>query len=284
VFFTSTGWGVQDMGVAWRSGAPSDHPVPMVLSDVAVPLSCIPSDSGSVIQLDGVCKSYGDTWVLDDVSLSVREGEIVCLIGPSGVGKSTILNMIAGLVSQNCGVVRVQAQPLAYVFQEPRLLPWCDVAGNVQIGLHALRIPKDERLQLTREVLERIGLQASAHLYPSQLSGGMKQRVALARAFVLKPRVLLLDEPFSALDHSLRHSLREYLLELLSWRPCTTLFVTHDLEDAVRLGDRVIVMRGPSGLSAIEHHIDMDRAERSDAFCLSEIEKVRALWAMSEDT
>lgn len=271
------------MGVTSYGTALADMRTPMVSSDVATPSLSRSGGPGSVIQLDGVSKSYGDARVLEDMSLSVKEGEIVCVIGPSGIGKSTILSLIAGLVTPDCGVVTVQAQPLAYVFQEPRLLPWCDVSGNVQIGLRGRQIPKDERLRLTREVLERVGLQESAHRYPSQLSGGMKQRVALARAFVLKPRALLLDEPFSALDHDLRHSLREYLLELLSWRPCTTLFVTHDLEDAVRLGDRIIVMRGPSGLGVAEHRVHANRTERSDAFCLNEIEKVRALWAVSED-
>jgi NitT/TauT family transport system ATP-binding protein len=230
-----------------------------------------------VIRLIGVSKKYGHNTVVDDVDLTVNPGELVCITGASGVGKSTLLHLIAGLVQPDSGSVQVASRPLAYVFQEPRLLPWCDVTNNVQVGLHANGFTAADRASLARDVLERVGLADASHLYPSQLSGGMRQRVALARAFVITPRTLLLDEPFSALDHDLRQSLRRYLDELLSWRPCTTVFVTHDLEDAVSMGDRIIVMRGARAADWSEYRIDRARAERSDAFCLSEITTLRTL-------
>ena len=141
-----------------------------------------------------------------------------------------------------------------------------------------------ERSSRTSEVLERVGLGDASHLYPSQLSGGMRQRAALARAFVIGPRTLLLDEPFSALDYDLRRSLSAYLSELLSWQPCTTVFVTHHLKDAVRLGDRIIVMRGARRSEWLEHRVDRERAERSDEFLLTEIDTLRAALAQIECT
>lgn len=230
-----------------------------------------------VIRLENVSKQYGGKPVIDGLSLLIEDGELVCVTGPSGVGKSTLLHLIAGLVPPDGGVVEVSAEPIGYVFQEPRLLPWCDVRDNVQVGLYAQRLGRDERRLLVEDVLARVGLAGSGHLYPAQLSGGMKQRVALARAFVVRPRVLLLDEPFSALDYDLRRSLREYLVELLSWRPCTTVFVTHDLEDAVRLGDRIVALRDQPVTSQVEHRIDSDRADRGEAFCTAELAKFRAL-------
>lgn len=237
-----------------------------------------------VIRLIGVSKRYGHNTVVDDVDLTVTPGELVCITGASGVGKSTLLHLIAGLVQPDAGSVQVASEPLAYVFQEPRLLPWCDVAANVQIGLHANGFTAADRASLAQDVLERVGLADASHLYPSQLSGGMRQRVSLARAFVIAPRTLLLDEPFSALDHDLRQSLRRYLSELLSWHPCTTVFVTHDLEDAVSMGDRIIVMRGPRMTDWSEHRIDCVREARSDAFCLSEIAELRTLSSQTDSS
>ena len=199
------------------------------------------------LTIRGLRKRYADTPVLGGVDLDVAGGEIVALVGPSGCGKSTLLRLVAGLDTRYKGEVAVGATAVCgpspvvgLVFQEPRLFPWLDVAANVAFGLPDRGSSRAR--QLVHETLEVVGLASFATALPKQLSGGMAQRVALARALVTEPQVLLMDEPFSALDAFTRMRLQDHLLAAWErYRP-TLVLVTHDLDEAVYLADRVVLM------------------------------------------
>ena len=198
-------------------------------------------------------ESHGHAVVaLDRISLQVATGEFVCLVGPSGSGKSTLLRVVAGLLPQTSGEVRIEASrpgtPLtAMVFQEHALLPWRTVLANVAFGLENRGVARAERERRTREMLALVGLTTFAHHYPHQLSGGMKQRVGIARALANDPEVLLMDEPFAALDAQTRTIMQEELLRIWASLGTTVIYVTHSLEEALLLGDRVVLMTARPG-------------------------------------
>ena len=206
-----------------------------------------------MLSLERLSKTYADgTRALADVTLDVRESEIVALIGGSGCGKTTLLRLIAGLDRESAGRIRLDGEVLSgphpavgIVFQEPRLLPWLTVADNVGFGLDG--IAAAERRARVAHALEKVGLADHARRWPRDLSGGQQQRVAIARAFVTNPKVLLLDEPFSALDAFTRASLHEHLLALWEETRPTVLLVTHDVQEAVTLADRAVVMQPKPG-------------------------------------
>src|SRR5215211_7581317 len=206
-----------------------------------------------MLELAHLSKTYADgTQALAGVSLAVREAEIVALVGGSGCGKTTLLRLIAGLDRASEGEVRLDGETIrephpavGIVFQEPRLLPWLSVAENVGFGLGDLK-PAERRVRVDH-ALTKVGLSDHARRWPRELSGGQQQRVAIARAFVTAPKVLLLDEPFSALDAFTRASLHEHLLALWEASRPTVVIVTHDVEEAVSLADRVVVMRPRPG-------------------------------------
>ena len=186
---------------------------------------------------------------LDDVSLTVSEGEFVCLVGPSGCGKSTLLNLIAGLDTVDSGTLESDGQPIfstgrerMVMFQEHSLFPWLDVMGNVLFGLELKpNLTDKDRVEVARYYLHLVGLERFAHANIHELSGGMKQRVALARALAPNPRVLLMDEPFAALDAMTREQLYADLQTIWQARKKTIIFVTHNVREAVCLGDRVVL-------------------------------------------
>ena len=206
-----------------------------------------------MLELERLSKTYADgTHALADVTLEVGESEIVSLVGGSGCGKTTLLRLIAGLDRPSAGAIRLDGERLTephpavgIVFQEPRLLPWLTVADNVGFGLDGL--PQAERRDRVAHALEKVGLADHARRWPRDLSGGQQQRVAIARAFVMNPKVLLLDEPFSALDAFTRASLHEHLLALWEETRPTVLLVTHDVGEAVTLADRAVVMQPKPG-------------------------------------
>jgi len=206
-----------------------------------------------MLKLERLSKTYADgARALSDVSLEVREAEIVALIGGSGCGKTTLLRLVAGLDRATGGAIRIDGDTVdgshpavGVVFQEPRLLPWLSVADNVGFGLAAL--PAPERRARVGHALERVGLAEHGRRWPRELSGGQQQRVAIARALVARPRVLLLDEPFSAIDALTRASLHQQLLGLWQDIRPTVLLVTHDVSEAVTLADRAVVMRPKPG-------------------------------------
>jgi sulfonate transport system ATP-binding protein len=206
-----------------------------------------------MLTLEHLSKTYADgTRALSDIRLEVHESEILALIGGSGCGKTTLLRLVAGLDRASMGTIRLEGEAIlephpaiGIVFQEPRLLPWLTVADNVGFGLADL--PASERRARVAHALAKVGLSENAGRWPRDLSGGQQQRVAIARAFVTNPKVLLLDEPFSALDAFTRASLHDHLLALWEETRPTVVLVTHDVSEAVTLADRVVVMRPKPG-------------------------------------
>jgi NitT/TauT family transport system ATP-binding protein len=215
----------------------------------------------AAVRIKGVSHQFGEAGetqyvrALDDTSLDIARGELLCLIGPSGCGKSTLLNVIGGLMTPSSGAVEVAGKPvrgpmpqdIAFVFQENALFPWNTVLENVRLGMLFQGVPKSEHEARAKQSLEAVGLTDFAHHYPSQLSGGMRQRAALARALSLKTDILLMDEPFGALDEQTRMILGEDLSVLLSQTDKTIVFVTHSLGEAVFLADRVAVFSARPG-------------------------------------
>jgi ABC-type nitrate/sulfonate/bicarbonate transport system ATPase subunit len=185
--------------------------------------------------------------VLNHISLDVNEGEFVCILGPSGCGKSTLLNIVAGFLQSSSGKVSIDAEPVLgpdprriFVFQERGVFPWLTVEGNIGFGL--FRLPKEEQASRIAHYIKLVGLGGFEKSYPHELSGGMKQRLEVARALAVNPDMLFLDEPFGALDSITRLGMRRELLRLWELERKTVLFVTHDIEEAVQLADRVVVM------------------------------------------
>jgi NitT/TauT family transport system ATP-binding protein len=212
---------------------------------------------GPEIRMRGIHLAYatrsGPVQALAGCDLTVPGGTFACLVGPSGCGKSTLLDIAANLVRADSGTIEIERTPkgeasrTAVVFQRPALFPWKTVEGNIAFGLHARRVPKNEGRSRARKFIELVGLTGFAQAYPHELSGGMAQRVGIARALALEPDVLLMDEPFAAVDAQTRVVLQEELLRITGHAGITVLFVTHDVAEAVYLGDTVFVMSGRPG-------------------------------------
>ena len=241
------------------------------------------------LSLDGVSHAYGPTEVLRDISLTVPDGEIVCLIGPSGCGKSTLLRFLGGLERPSAGRVLQIGQPpadslnpLTYVFQDFALLPWRTVEGNVRLALEDKKIGRAETDMLVDDVLARTRLIDFRRALPKQISGGMKQRVAIARALAVKPAVMLLDEPLSALDAQTRELLLDDIVQLWTRTPFTGVYVTHNLSEAVRVGHRVVVLSRRPGQVRDVVKIDRPLAERGLAD--PDLERIQArLWELMRE-
>ena len=209
----------------------------------------------------------GTHMVLHDVSLDVAEGEFLAIVGPSGCGKSTLLNVAAGLLAPSTGTVRIFGEQLtgvcrhaAYLFQQDALLPWRTVLANVALGLALRGTPRAVAHRMARGWIERVGLQGFEDRYPHQLSGGMRKRAAIAQSWIVEPRLLLMDEPFSALDVHTRQAMENELLGLWQESRKTVLFITHDLEEAIALADEVVVMTaGPGARIKGRYRVDLAR-------------------------
>ena len=205
----------------------------------------------SLIEFRGIDHSFGARPVLQSIDIEVEESEFVCIVGPSGCGKTTLLRLLAGLLTPAGGEVtlggkRVTGPPreVAFMFQDysKALLPWRTASGNVSLALEASGTPRAQRPARIHELLEKVGLAGHAENYPAQLSGGMQQRLQIARCLAQEPEVLLMDEPFGALDAMTRQALQDEMLRLVESTRTTALFVTHDLEEAIYLGDRVVAL------------------------------------------
>ena len=225
----------------------------------------------SAVEFDRITCTFagakGSYTAVKDVSLAVGAGEFVSVVGPTGCGKSTLLNVVAGLLKPSSGQVRVFGETLAginrragYMFQSEALMPWRNALDNVTAGLEFRGVAIDEARRRGREWLERVGLAGFEDRYPHQLSGGMRKRTALAQMLILDPQILLMDEPFSALDIQTRQMMENELLELWSADRKSVIFITHDLEEAISLSDRVVVLSaGPATRPIGEFPIDLPR-------------------------
>jgi NitT/TauT family transport system ATP-binding protein len=235
----------------------------------------------------GLTVRFGDHTVVEDLSLEVEEGEFVALVGPSGCGKSTTLNAISGLLRPGDGtvvdgeVVVPDDVRLAYAFQKDALLPWSTARRNVEVGAELAGVPRGERPRIATELLEQVGLTGFEGRYPHQLSGGMRQRVALARVLAYDPDLILMDEPFGALDAFIRMNLQNQLLDVWSRTRTTMVLVTHDLTEALILGTRVVVLSpSPGRVHEVVDNSEWPEDRRSEEVRSSTefLEKYKRLW------
>jgi NitT/TauT family transport system ATP-binding protein len=217
------------------------------------------SEAVNAVSVKGIYKNYGDVEALRDMSLDFPKGQLTSLLGPSGCGKTTLLKIIAGLLIPNQGEVYVNDQIVtepgpdrAFVFQDFALMPWASVIRNVAFGLELRKVAKSEREDIARKYIKQVGLDGFENSFPHELSGGMRQRVGLARALSVDSPVLLMDEPFSAVDEQTRRKFQEELLQLVKNENKTFIFVTHSIEEAVYVSDQVaILLPRPSRVSEI---------------------------------
>ena len=235
------------------------------------------------------CKSGEDLLVLDDFSLEVEPGEFVSVVGTSGCGKSTLLKIVGGLEPVTSGRVRIEERLVeepgldrGFVFQSYSLFEWLTVENNILFSLKKREMSKKGKKDLVARYIEEVGLQGFENAYPKELSGGMQQRVAIARALVYKPEILLMDEPFGALDSQTRGMMQELLLRVWEKHRTTVLFITHDVEEAILLSDRVIVMSSRPGRIKLEKNVEIKRPRSyetttSDAFVAIKRELLAAI-------
>jgi len=242
--------------------------------------------AGATVEIIGVTKVFHrggqDTLAVEAVDLTVAPGEFLCLLGPSGCGKSTLLGIVAGFIPPESGMVRVGGVPIhapgadrGMLFQSPTLFPWLTTRDNVLFGPRAQGLADATARERTEELLDLVGLSGFADHYPHQLSGGMQHRAALARALINRPSVLLMDEPFAALDAILRESMQAFLLELWEREQTTILFVTHDVDEATLLADRVAVMSPRPGRIVGIMPIDLPRPRKPETKDTEEFLRLR---------
>jgi len=237
---------------------------------------------------DQISHRFGALEVLDRVSFTVGAGEVVAVVGPSGCGKSTLLSILGGLLQPSAGVAELRGapppgslNPLTFVFQDFALLPWCTVEANVEFPLLHTGLAVAERAAIVDDALRRTGLSDFRGTYPKQLSGGMRQRVGIARALAVRPAILLMDEPLSALDSQTRELLMEDFIGLLADGSMGAVYVTHNLEEAVRLADRIVVLSRRPGRVREVVTIPLTRAERGDIDARGQLLALQSeLWSL----
>ncbi|ELY96852.1 ABC transporter ATP-binding protein [Natrialba taiwanensis] len=232
----------------------------------------------TITELEKVYESGDErTTAIEDFSVTVPSGEFLGVVGPSGCGKSTLLYLVAGFLEQTTGTIAVDSDPIdgpgtdrGVVFQDYALFPWRTVMGNVTYGLEEKGVGKEKRQATAQRFIDMMDLDGFEDKYPKELSGGMKQRVALARTLAYDPKILLMDEPFGALDQPLRESLQDHLIDI--WRELekTVIFITHDVEEAVYLSERVLIMTRHPGTKKTTVNIELDRTQPREELVLSD--------------
>ncbi|MFB6091810.1 MAG: ABC transporter ATP-binding protein [Haloquadratum sp.] len=245
------------------------------------------------VTVSNLVKTYGSgperTKAIDDLSFEAEGGEFLTVVGPSGCGKSTLLYLIAGFLDPTEGSIAVDGAEIdgpgtdrGVVFQDYALFPWRTVMGNVTYGLEEQGLPEDEQRETAQRFIDMMGLDGFEDKYPKELSGGMKQRVALARTLAYDPQILLMDEPFGALDQPLREALQDHLLDI--WRDIgkTVIFITHDVEEAVYLSERVLIMTQHPGKKKEVLDIDIDRTGDREEIITSDgyVERKNEVWRL----
>ncbi|WP_018389726.1 ABC transporter ATP-binding protein [Ancylobacter sp. FA202] len=253
----------------------------------AATAAAVPAGSDVAVEVRGVCKMYNEVEALRGIDLDFPAGKLTTLLGPSGCGKTTLLKIIAGLIPATSGEIRVNGQTVtgpgperAFVFQDFALMPWATVMRNVAFGLELKGMGKDERQSIARKYIAEVGLSGFESKYPHELSGGMRQRVGLARAFAVNADVLLLDEPFSAVDEQNRRKFQEDLLELVEKEKKTFIFVTHSIEEAVYCSDRIVILSRRPGRIAQIIEPEIDRTASPDAIRRDQgyLDTVEEIW------
>lgn len=201
------------------------------------------------VEVRQLTKKFGDLLVLDDISFQVEQGEFLCIVGPTGCGKTTFLNSLTGLYDITAGEMLIDREPInlkkhnvAYIFQEYSTMPWLNIEENIAYGLEIKGVPEAERRERVEEVIQMVGLEKFRSYYPKQMSASMLQRVVIARAFATRPELLLMDEPYGQLDLMLKYKLEDELLKLWQRTQTTVIFITHNIEEAVYLSDRIMVL------------------------------------------
>ena len=218
----------------------------------------------NALEISGLHKSFDASYVLEDLNLQVRHGEFLSIVGASGCGKSTLLNLISQLDQPSSGNIQTSSRP-TLMFQESALLPWLDAAANIELPMKLNGIAREERRTKAAELLELVNLSSSASKMPHELSGGMRQRVAIARALAQDSKILLMDEPFAALDAITRDLLHDELSRIWRAKELTILFVTHNVREAIRLGQRVLMMSSRPGRFIAEWQVDIKEPRRMDS-------------------
>ncbi len=227
------------------------------------------------LQATNLSHSFGPSEILRDISFRVERGRVVSVVGPSGGGKTTLLHLCAGLLDVTEGKVDNTFSSFAFAFQDPRLLPWQTALDNIAFGLKACGVNRRQRCQQATEISKIFSLEPDdLDKFPKDLSGGMRQRVSFARALVIKPDLLFLDEPFSALDIGLKQELQQILIRQIVDQKTAILFITHDLMEAVRLSDQILLMAADPGRIVYTFNIDLPVNERSDQFVYDETAKL----------
>ena len=227
------------------------------------------------LKVEELTFSFGYDTILENLNFEINEGEVVSIVGPSGGGKTTLLRLCAGLLDRQEGKIENSFETQAIAFQDPRLLPWKNMIDNISFGLKAMGVSTKEREEQAREIALKFDLEESDFdKFPKELSGGMSQRVSFARALVTKPKLLFLDEPFSALDIGLKRELQDHVMELIANKEITIFFITHDIMEAIRLSGKMLLLAPDPGRIVKEFHFDVPQSARTDEYVYSETAKI----------
>jgi len=221
------------------------------------------------VRVENLTKNFGDLKVLDDVSFDIKKGEFVCIVGPTGCGKTTFLNLLTKLIPQTAGEILIDGEPanpkkhnISFVFQEPSCFPWLTAQENIEYGLKIKKRPPEEIKAQTDKVISLLGLENFRNAYPREMSVSMEQRVVIGRAFAINPDLLLMDEPYGQMDIKMRYYLEDEVIRLWKELGSTVLFITHNLEEAVYLAERVLVLSNKPAKIKAEVKVDLERPRK----------------------